>query len=152
MAKRLREGRKKESNKRKRNLEERKRELEREKKTYRNEEKLLRQAFYAEKRREFGWRFDRTQDMCARTLECKSKEANRFKWVFIPPIKNNRAGFLAHKVKEIPIVRLITPLNMRSTKPPEFNEGALCKVKNNCAGFPAHKVKEIPTVKLPSHR
>ena len=79
---------------------------QREKKTYRNEEKLLGQAFYAEKRREFGWRFDRTQDMCTRTLECKSKEANWFKWVFIPPIKKKRAGFPAHKVKEISTVRL----------------------------------------------
>ena len=44
--------------------------------------------------------------MCARTLECKSKETNWFKGVFIPPIKNNRAGFPAHKVKEVPTVRL----------------------------------------------
>ena len=49
---------------------------------------------------------DLTQDMCARTLECKSKEANRFKWVFIPTIKNDRVGFPAHKVKEVPTIKL----------------------------------------------
>ena len=44
--------------------------------------------------------------MCARTLKCKSKEANWFKGAFIPPIKNNCAGFPAPKVKEVPNVRL----------------------------------------------
>ena len=43
--------------------------------------------------------------MCARTLECKSKRADWFKWVFIPQIKNDRAGFPAYKVEEIPIIK-----------------------------------------------
>ena len=43
--------------------------------------------------------------MCARTLECKSKGVDWFKWVFIPPIKNDHAGFPAHKVEEIPTIR-----------------------------------------------
>ena len=44
--------------------------------------------------------------ICAQELECKSKETNQFKWVFIPPIKSNCAGFPTYKVKEIPTVRL----------------------------------------------
>ena len=55
---------------------------------------------------EFGWRFDRTKDMCARTLECKSEGAEWFTGVFIPPIKNDRVGFPAHKVKGLPTIRL----------------------------------------------
>ena len=79
---------------------------QREEKTYRNKEKLLGQAFYAEKRRKFGRRLDRTQDMCARTLQCKSKEIDWFKLVFIPPIKITVRVFPPIKVKEVSIVRL----------------------------------------------
>ena len=79
---------------------------QREEKTYRNKEKLLGQAFYAEKRRKFGRRLDWTQDMCARTLQCKSKEIDWFKLVFIAPIKITVRVFPPIKVKEVSIVRL----------------------------------------------
>ena len=42
--------------------------------------------------------------MCARALECKSKEIDWFKWVFIPPIKIITRVFPPIKVKEIPTV------------------------------------------------
>ena len=44
--------------------------------------------------------------MCARTLDCKSKETDRFKWVFIPPIKRTAPIFLPIKAKETPTVGL----------------------------------------------
>ena len=102
----LKEGRRKERDRRRRNIEERKYELEREEKTYRSKEKLLGQAFYAEKRRRFGWTLGRIQGMCARTLECKSKETDWFKWVFIPLIKITTLIFPPIKAKEIPTIGL----------------------------------------------
>ena len=42
--------------------------------------------------------------MYARTLECKSKETNWFKWVFIPLIKITARIFPPIKAKEVPIV------------------------------------------------
>ena len=63
--------------------------------------------------------------MCARTLYCKSKETDWFKWVFIPPIKITVRVFPPIKAKEIPTVGLPSHcLNVGSTKPPEFNEDA----------------------------
>ena len=44
--------------------------------------------------------------MCVRTIEYKSKGAEWFKGVFIPPIKNDRASFPTHKVKGLPTIRL----------------------------------------------
>ena len=44
--------------------------------------------------------------MYARTLECKSKETDWFKWVFIPPIKITVRVFPPIKAKEVPIVGL----------------------------------------------
>ena len=44
--------------------------------------------------------------MCVRTIEYKSEGAEWFKGVFIPPIKNDCAGFPAHKVKGLPTIRL----------------------------------------------
>ena len=102
----LKEGRRKERDRRRRSLEERKYELEREEKTYRSKEKLFGQAFYTEKKRKFGWTLNRIQGMCARTLECKSKETDWFKWVFIPPIKITARIFLPIKAREISTVGL----------------------------------------------
>ena len=42
--------------------------------------------------------------MCARTLECKSKEIDWFKWVFIPLIKITILVFPPIKAKEVPTV------------------------------------------------
>ena len=44
--------------------------------------------------------------MCARTLECKSKEIDWFKWVFIPLIKITILVFPPIKAKEVPTVGL----------------------------------------------
>ena len=44
--------------------------------------------------------------MCARTLECKSKETDLFKLVFIPPIKITAWIFPPIKAKEIPTIGL----------------------------------------------
>ena len=40
--------------------------------------------------------------MCARTLECKIKETDWFKWVFISPIKITVRVFPPIKAKEVP--------------------------------------------------
>ena len=64
--------------------------------------------------------------MCARNLECKSKETDWFKWVFIPPIKITALIFPPIKAREIPIVGLPSYPKVGSTEPPEFNEGAPC--------------------------
>ena len=46
--------------------------------------------------------------MCARTLECKSKEIDWFKWVFIPLIKITILVFPPIKAKEVPTVGLLS--------------------------------------------
>ena len=79
---------------------------QREDETYRSEEELLEQAFYAEKRRKFDWTLDQIQGICARTLRCKSKVADQFEWVFIPPIKVTARFFTPITTGEIPIVGL----------------------------------------------
>ena len=79
---------------------------QREEKTYKNEEELLGQAFYVERRRKFDWTLDQIQGICARTLGCKSKVADQFEWVFIPPIKVIARFFAPVKTGEIPTIGL----------------------------------------------
>ena len=79
---------------------------QREEKTYRSEEELLGQAFYAKRRDQFDQTLDQIQGICARTLRCKSKVADQFEWVFIPPIKITARFFASVKTSEIPIVGL----------------------------------------------
>ena len=100
----LRGWREKERNKRKINPEKKKHELVRQR-TYRKEERFLGQAFCAGDRLEFRWKFDWIQDMCARTLKCKSEGTNQFQKLFILPIESNCTNFRAHKGKEISTVR-----------------------------------------------
>ena len=79
---------------------------QREDETYKSEEELLGQAFYVERRRKFDWTLDQIQGICARTLRCKSKVADQFEWVFIPPIKVTAQFFAPIKTREIPTVGL----------------------------------------------